>query len=489
MKLGKSKIFLLFCLSFIIGVFLGRFMNYYFMAIAAMIFVALITIFWTDKRLLVIGFLGLVLLVGALRYTTSFPYEKENFIGKLYGQKTELIGVIVREPDARSTQTNLTVEPKGWTGNILATVGRYPEYQYGNELKLTGKIEEPFESEDFSYKNYLSRFETYAVMRYPRIEKLDASQGNKIIGGLLVVKHKFQETLAKILPEPHNALLLGLILGLKRALPESLKESLIITGVSHIVVISGYNISIITRNLLKTRGLWGRKVAFWLSGLTVLAFVILIGAEASVIRAAIMGMMLVFALNIGRLYQATNALVFAATIMVVANPKILSFDIGFQLSFLATMGLIYLSPIFEKWLMRLPDILSFRTNLASTLAAQIFTLPLLIFYFDRISLVAPLVNILILWAVPYIMFLGLFTGLLGLVNLPLGKIMALSLWVLLEYLIRTVEFFARLPLASVSSKINTAGLFLYYPLLIFALIIYRHKKKFHYYLEYVEAKI
>ncbi len=526
MKLGKSKIFLLFCLSFIVGVFLGNYLNYYVIAVSAMIFVMLVTLNW--KGLLapdppkadeaspnftlrvpsgnkiwvwrsLIGFLGLTLLLGAWRYKTSFPYDEPNFVGKYYGQEMELEGIVVREPDVRSSKINLTVRPLpqslpssgegGFVGNVLLNLGRYPEYQYGDRLKISGKLEEPFVSEEFSYKDYLSRFDTYAVMRFPEAQKIGQGQGGRIKSALLAVKHKFQEILSQALPEPHNALVLGLILGLKRALPESLREALIAVGVSHIIVISGYNISLITRNILKTRWVWGRRAAFILTVSTVLAFVIMTGAEASVIRAAVMGLMLVFAMNIGRIYQARNAVIFAAALMVAQNPKILNFDIGFQLSFVATIGLIYLAPIFEKWFQKIPDFLSLRTNLASTLAAIIFTLPLLIYYFDRLSIAAPLVNVLVLWAVPYTMFLGLLAGAVGLLFLPLAKIVTALAWVLLEYVIRTVEFFARLPFSGTSIGINIPVMIIYYALLVFGLWAYRNRKRFFYEVEYVKQQL
>lgn len=524
MKIGKSKIFLLFCLSFIVGVFLGNYLNYYIIALSAMIFVMMVTLpsfnihppltppieggekewrLFSGKGMILIGFLGLTLLLGAWRYKTSFPYESPNFVGKYYGQEMELLGIVVREPDVRSNKINLTVGKltpspsppslregeKEFSGNILLNVGRYPEYEYGDNLKIKGKLEEPFVSEEFSYKDYLSRFDTYAIMRFPEVQKIGDGQGNKIKFALLAIKHKFQEVLSQNLPEPHNALVLGLILGLKRTLPDDLREALIVVGVSHIIVISGYNISLITRNILKTRWVWGRRAAFVLTVFVVLAFVIMTGAEASVIRAAIMGLMLVFAMNVGRIYQARNAVIFAASLMIAQNPKILNFDIGFQLSFVATIGLIYLAPIFEKWFQKVPDFLSFRTNLASTLAAIIFTLPLLIYYFDRLSIAAPLVNILVLWAVPYTMFLGILAGAVGFVFLPLTKIVTTLAWVLLEYVIRTVELFARLPLSGTSVGISVPVMVIYYLLLIFGLWAYRHKKQFFYEVEYVKQKL
>lgn len=499
MILGKSKIFLLFCLSFIVGVFLGKYfvlINWHAtgMAILAMFFLILITVRWrpstrTGQLVFLTGFLGLTLLLGAWRWQSSLPKLDRNFIGRFYEQEIEFDAVVVREPDVRSNKANLTLESSDFNGRVLLNVGRYPEYEYGDRLLVRGKVEEPFVSEEFSYKDYLARYQTYAVMRFPEVEKIGTGEGNKLKALLLQVKHQFQSVLSQVLPEPHNALALGLILGLKRSLPPDLSDALVIAGVSHIIVISGYNISIITRNLLKTRAWWGRRTAFWLSLLTVLAFVVLTGAEASVIRAAIMGMLVVLALNVGRIYQPVNALIFVATVMIAQNPKILSFDIGFQLSFLATLGLIYLAPMFEHWFFRIPDILSFRSNLSSTLAALALTLPLLILYFDRISLVAPLANVAILWTIPYTMFLAFFTGLAGIIFLPLANLLAGLPWLFLELQIRVVEFFASLPLAATEAHITATGVLIYYVFLATAVLLYRNNKQFWYYLEYVPIKI
>src|SRR3989338_5222138 len=366
-KLGKSKIFLWFCLSFVAGEAIGNYLNYLGMAVAAMIFIMFVTVWWEDKRFRVVGFAGLILLAGALRYQTSFPNDDQNFIGRHYGEELELEGVVVREPDVRSDKMNLTLRSITSTnpssrggeleGNILLTLGKYPEYQYGDRLKFSGKVEEPFVSEEFSYKDYLARYDTYAVMRFPKAEKLGEGQGSPIKSALLSINRKFQTVLSQILPEPHNALAQGIIIGAKRNIPEDLKNALIAVGVSHIIVISGYNMSIITENILKTRERVGRRIAFALSFLLILGFVIMTGADASVVRAAIMAMLAVVALNVGRIYISFNALIFVAALMIMQNPKILAFDVGFQLSFMATAGLIYLGSWFEKRLSWVPNIL------------------------------------------------------------------------------------------------------------------------------------
>ena len=117
----------------------------------------------------------------------------------------------------------------------------------------------------------------------------------------------------------------------------------------------------------------------------------------------------------------------------------------------------------------MPEVLQLRKNLASTLAAQIFALPLLIYYFGQLSIVSVLVNILILWTVSFAMFLGLVAGLAGMVYLPLAKIVAIALWAVLEYQIRIVEWFARIPFAQVAVSVPVAAVFVYYGVLFWKL--------------------
>lgn len=503
MRFSRAKIFVLFCLSLIVGVFLGEYLNSTIMAIAAMIFIMLITLFWRQKTAMFAGFLGLALLAGAWRFLASFPYDKPDFVGRHYGEEIELEGIVAREPDVRDNRVNLTIEPAAIfveeaaervraekvRGKVLLVAGRYPEYEYGDRLKISGKLEEPFSSAEFSYKDYLSRFDTYAVMRYPKMEKIASGQGNPLKAALLSFKVKFQEGVAQILPEPQSSLVLGIILGLKRSLPGDLRDALVATGVSHIVVVSGYNISIVAKGILSSRGILGRRIAFLLALLFIAGLVVITGAEASVIRAGLMGSLLILALGVGRIYQADRILIFAATLMILHNPKILRFDIGFQLSFLATLGLIYLSPLLEKWFEKVPNIVNFRGNLSATLAAIVFTLPLLAFYFDRISLIAPLVNILILWAVPYIMTLGALAGMTGILFLPLAKIISWPLWALLSYQIFVVENLARVPFAQASVKINLAAVAAYYLVLGLGLWRLRKSKRFFNQIEYAAPRL
>ncbi|MBI3420711.1 MAG: ComEC/Rec2 family competence protein, partial [Candidatus Sungbacteria bacterium] len=220
-------------------------------------------------------------------------------------------------------------------------------------------------------------------------------------------------------------------------------------------------------------------VSFWIAVGSIILFVLMVGASASITRAAIMGILVLVAQREGRAYRIANALVFAGAAMVAHNPYILRFDAAFQLSFLATVGLVFLSSPMSQWLDRLRMravsfltgktdtqglrkerksgynsfhrfILAVQYTLAETLCAQLMVLPLLIWLFGKVSLVSPITNILVLLAVPYAMASGFFAGLLGFIWYPLGSIAGFVAWFLLGYIIYMIELFARLPGAAIN---------------------------------------
>ena len=193
-----------------------------------------------------------------------------------------------------------------------------------------------------------------------------------------------------------------------------------------------------------------RRVIFWIIGICLILFTLIAGAGASVVRAAIMGGLLILAKREGRLYSIANAIVLAGAVMLFFNPYLLRYDAGFQLSFLATFGLVYLAPYLEKRFTRLPEFLSIRSNSAATLSAQIMTLPIILFDFGRLSLIAPLANVLILPVVPLTMLFGFLAGAVGWVSLSAASILALPAWFLLSYQIWIVKILSALPFAAIS---------------------------------------
>jgi competence protein ComEC len=212
----------------------------------------------------------------------------------------------------------------------------------------------------------------------------------------------------------------------------------------------------------------------WLILIGLLFFVILTGASASVVRAAIMGMIVVLAKHLGRIGKISNVLIFSAVLMVIVNPKILIWDAGFQLSFLATIGLVYLSPRLLPLFKWVPKKMALQENFVSTLSAIIFTLPLILFSFQRLSIVAPLVNLLVLPVIPISMLFGFVMFLSSLVHTFFGQVIGWFTWLLLKYVVEVVELFASFSWASVEVSLSWWMMFLLYIGLFYLILRKKH---------------
>ena len=246
----------------------------------------------------------------------------------------------------------------------------------------------------------------------------------------------FGGNILRALPEPHASYLAGVVIGARSTIPYDLKEAFRKTGTSHLIALSGYNVSVIIEYIgFVTRSLW-----FSLGG--ILFFVLATGASSSVVRAAIMGSLVFFARHYGYEYGARNALSAAIVVMVFFSPPILLLDIGFQLSVGATAGLIAFSEYFQKKLTLVPEKFRIRESLATTLAAQLATLPIIFYYFGGVSLWSPVVNTLILGTIPLTMFLGFLVGVAGYISSYLSVIIAWPAYLILGYQLFIIRFFA-----------------------------------------------
>lgn len=293
--------------------------------------------------------------------------------------------------------------------------------------------------------------------------------------------------IGRILPEPHAGLLAGILFGTRASLSRQLTDAFITTGTIHIIALSGQNLSIFT-GVLATRlaTLFSRRLSSVLIIFLLVWFLWFVGPSPSLVRAVIMGSLTLLAVIFGRRNLSLLSLVLAVSIMLVLNPRWIA-DLGFQLSVLATLGIILfggpkdgtaevgmpwfsrrqgpdLSPVHQYSSAkavtaletpRLPAVLIIlwqlvRDDLRITLAAQLLTTPLIFFYFHRLSIIAPFTNVLIGWTMPFIMGLGWVAAIGGYLWLPLGLFPAWAAWVLLTYVIRIVTVTAGFPLASVA---------------------------------------
>ena len=467
--MAKSQVFFWLLLAFIIGIAFASFVPLGIVTVAAVFtfggsVVSFGLLYPAERtRIIVIGFLAIAFAGGALRFLFSSSAAPPA-LGASVGERVTLEGIIDDDPVRRSQSQEFIVRNSKRT-EVKVMVRPFPEYHYGDRVRVVGRIERAHNNREFR-------------MAFPEISIMASPGGSPVYRTLFYIKRQFSDALQRHLPEPHGSFLAGLLLGERQSFPPALRDDLARTGTTHIVALSGYNITILAEALHRIFGfLWlPGGMAWWLSIVGIVAFTLLTGAAASVVRAAIMGVLVLLAYRSGRAYHMRNAVALAGAFMLAHDPTILRFDIGFQLSFLATLGLLYVAPLFERWLERIKIRLflagrdmrmlrerrdtAFRSSppwllrniLVSTLAAQAAVFPLLIFYFGQLSLISPLANLAVLPLIPYTMFSGFLTGGLGMFADGLGRSAAFFSQLLLSYELGAIGWFSRLPGASVTLR-------------------------------------
>ncbi len=394
-------------------------------------------------------------------------------------------GMVADDPEVRDRYIRLRVAAMSVAvdgarhqvrGVVLVRANRFGDYAYGDRVRVTGLLEAPPRWEDFDYRAYLARQGVHSVMRRSRVRVIRRGDGALLWRALYGVRRRARQAIERLLPEPAASLLAGILLGIEGGIPRPLYDAFNATATSHIIVISGFNISIIAGLFMTTLGrLLGRRWASPLVLAGIGVYVLLVGADAAVTRAGIMGALGVLALHLGRQSTAVVSLAASALLMTAVNPLTL-WDIGFQLSAMATLGLILFVPPLQavtgRWLRSLlgaspASQVSALLNdgLIVTTAAQITTTPLVVYYFGRLSLVSLLTNLLILPAQPYIMTWGGAAVLLALVPglHPLARLVAYVPWLCLAYTVWIVEATARLPRASLDvGRFHAGWLGFYY---------------------------
>ena len=329
------------------------------------------------------------------------------------GDKVRVTGRISQDP--------LQIEGRQKTviDEISIYAPLFPEYEYSEKIQASGEI---------------AKGKAGFYLKNPQISRLDKQ---------LLISNPRERILAlykKFLPEPHSGLLSGIVLGTKSGLDFKFLEGLNKTGTQHIVVASGTNIVLLAGTTLEILALYiGRRKALIPALAVTWLYVPLSGGQPPIIRAAVMGSIAFLSLALGREASALRALLISASLMLFVKPTWL-FDLGFQLSFAATAGLILIPRIISKLFSYLPKVVS--ENLITTLSAQIAVSPILLVTFGKIPLISPLVNFLVFWTIPWIMLGGVVVAALGLIFEPLGQTAAWFVWLPLEYFVRVVEIFS-----------------------------------------------
>ena len=406
-------------------------------------------------------------LLGATRYQLSVPRFDAFHIAFYNDRDYDLLitGTIVEPPDYRDNYTNLRVRASAVdtgdgdlpaNGLILVRASNNQLFHYGENIRLRGKLRTPPENEDFSYRDYLAGQHIHSYMTGADVTILPGRGGNPFSRAMYALKDRSLDNIYQMFPDPESSLMAGILLGVDTGLTQELQQAFKNTGTAHIIAISGFNISIIAGLFMAffSKFLGPRRGA--VVAITGIAFyTLLVGADAAVVRAAIMGSLALFAKQVGRRQLALNTLLVVALGMTLVNPLYL-WDVGFQLSFFATLGLILYADPFSQFANKIisryfPSSTAekfaelFSEFVLLTLAAQVTTIPIMAYHFQRISLVSFLANPFILPAQPAVMILGGLAVLLSLIWLPLGQIAAWIVWPFVVYSIRVVELFNSIP--------------------------------------------
>lgn len=360
------------------------------------------------------------------------------------------------------------MEAQPVSGRVRLLTGPTPRYRYGDALAVTGRLVDPPVFEDFSYRDYLARQGINSLVQEATITRLDLPrQGPRGRQVLADWRSRGLALLQRALPEPYAALAAGILLGID-TIPASLYDRFNATGTSHVLVISGSNVTLIAAALLLiSRRLAGRwAVPLTLAGIALYA--LFVGGEPTVWRAALMGSLVVIALAVGRRSTALVSLAVAAWVMALLDPHVV-WDVGFQLSALATLGLVLYGAPLLAWVGRRwpglqgglwsPGEVAAGVRLRAvvveivvlSLAATLLTMPLIVYHFKRLSLISLMVNLLIVPVQPLILGLGTVGLLMGMVGATWpAQVLLWGAWLGLFWTERVVSLSSMLPLASVS---------------------------------------
>ena len=414
--------------------------------------------------------LMLALSLGALRYQLSLPNPADpQRISSVRddGEVYVVRGYLVKSPDVRDRYANLwvaceeirakgTLRYEETQGLLVVRAPLGKNLHYGDLVVMQGKIQTPPDGEDFSYRTYLFHKGVYAYMPNAEVSALGGFKGSPLMRWLMDFREVALDKVYTLWQDPEASLLSGILLGVESGIPKQVAEAFKATGTTHIIAISGFNITIIAGLLI---GLFSRFLrrsrAVFAAGAGIVLYTLLVGADAAVVRAAVMGGFSLMAAQVGRRQHGLNTLMITAALMALFSPHIV-WDVGFQLSFMATLGLILYAQPLQDWFVRLASRrlpLGKAQKLAKpvgeyflfTLAAQVTTLPVLAYHFQQLSLSSLLVNPLILPAQPPLMIIGGAALIMGLILPPLGMLLAPFAWFFAAYTIRLVEIFAALP--------------------------------------------
>lgn len=412
---------------------------------------------------------GTCALCVVLGLVLGYMYVGKTFSGNEYeeyfGESINTEGVVAMDPVISGRNMQVTLLPDGYTQYIRGSLyTAIPGLQKGDRVWVRGQLELPENFSEFDYIGYLQRWQVYAQLKKPRVIVLKRTAWNWRTPLLAVRAFVLKQ--GKAFPKREGSLVIGMLIGQKQNIPEEVANAFKVTGLSHIVAVSGFNMTVIATACGALVWYIGRRTTNILTIIIVVGFVVVTGASAAVVRAGIMAIIMVTAQLLGRQYASLYALLLVSVIMVLINPRIVVWDIGFQLSAAATFGVLIAFRIKDPE----KEDSFFVNTMRPTMGAIFMTAPIIILHFHTFSVIAPLANLLVL---PFVTWIMLF-GALALVPI-IGGVFVIPAQLLTSAVLFITEKLATVPHASVDVFAPPWTIFIYYSVLL--AYIYRRLQK------------
>ncbi|MFA6422706.1 MAG: ComEC/Rec2 family competence protein [Candidatus Buchananbacteria bacterium] len=489
-SLHKSQVLLFALIAFVVGIAVGSLLQIdKFIIFCLILILAAGLIFLLHKKIVfIIVLILLCLVLGIFRVqTNNIDCAKNDLICNSNGRQTKFLAKVydnsqdIDGQKIKLSSQGVIVGNKIYPvkGNVLINQPLYPKYNYGDVLIVNCPLKAPEKFEDFDYPKYLAAKDIYSICPYGEVRKINSGQGFWLKGSVLKIKDKLSNSFKRSINEPQSSIIRAMILNETGDIPQNWNDTFSNLGLTHIIAISGSHITIIVSLIMYLAIALGlmRQKAFWAAAIGILVYIIMIGFPASAVRAAIMGILVIYGQKIGRSGSSEMLIILAASLMLVLNPLLLLYDVGFQLSFLAVIGLIYLSPFVERWLKIIPDFFQVREMLTATIAAQIITLPLIIFQFGRFSPISILANILILPIIPFLTVFAILNAIIGAIIPFVGNIMGWVSWLFTFYWLEVSYLMKKINFFSFSFKMSWWAIFLCYILIGLCIFKFKNKNK------------
>ncbi|MFA5870751.1 MAG: ComEC/Rec2 family competence protein [Candidatus Paceibacterota bacterium] len=417
-----------------------------------------------------LGICVLFILVGG--WYVGIRYEQFNLVEVPYNKTVQFEGCVASESKFSASSREATLRVlKPFIGNIKIRVRDGEQISYGDCVRGMGIIKQPLEAS----VNYFLKEGLYGTIAYPKFVLTHEWRGSQLKNFMISTKQKIMNTFLTVLPRDEATFLAGLTIGAKGEFPDELVEAFKKSGTTHLVALSGYNIMIVVSFLmLMFVRVLKRRYAVIATMICVFLFTFFAGAESSLVRAAILGCIGMLAGEVGRIYDIRQAVVVAAVGMVLINPFVLIFDIGFQLSFAAFLAIAYCSPALCE-LFHISDKAGRSTKLViDSLSAQLATFPIIAMQFGTVSFVGIIATFAVMEFIPFTMAFGFIGAGISLFSTLVAEIPLFLVGILLKFELLLIRFFGSIPM--IEWKMNSFIFIIYFALLVTFIWIYLQKR-------------